>query len=738
LTSESRVSYRIEGIVQGVGFRPFVYSLAVNLGLSGFVLNNALGVFIEVQGCLEHLEAFEEALIHRLPPLARIDFWQKENLTCKDQKEGFSILQSDATLAKSSLVLPDMALCEDCLRELNDPTNRRFGYFFINCTNCGPRYSIIKTVPYDRPKTSMAPFIMCEACEKEYRNPLDRRYHAQPISCAKCGPSLSLRSLSNELLASDEAAIKRLAELIHQGHIVAMKGMGGFHLMCDATDDSALQKLRARKHRPTKPFAVMFKDIEAVQSECDMTLHEQQGVLSQLRPIVLLKRFSHLSKISPLVAPHTDRLGVFLPYTPLHVMLFQTLQVPIVATSANRSGEPIIADAQTLVSKLGNVIEYYLDYNREIVHRSDDSVMQFVGNKTLLMRASRGIAPHSFRLNAQDNRAILAVGAHQKNAIAIYLNHQVIISPYIGDLDNVASNALFEEMIDAFARFYDFKPDLIVGDLHPNYASTQWAKKQGIPFVQVQHHYAHILSAMCEYDLNEKVLGLAWDGTGYGDDGTIWGSECLICDKNGYERVASLEPFFLLGGDAGIKETRRILASMLWQSLGDAADSILLRYFDENSLKRLKQLYTKKINAPSCSSMGRLFDAVAVLCGMDGEVSYDGESGLWLESLYDATITEAYHIEIDDKTMQFLHILEEMITDENPRIIATKFLNCLANVITELIGKYPLKTVLCGGVFQNRTLMEKVLSQAPRPLYFPQKIAINDGGICVGQIYKVL
>lgn len=737
MIDKERFSYDIEGIVQGVGFRPFIYTLAIRYHLCGFVLNNALGVHIEIEGESFALASFEKSLFDELPPLARIDTWHKKSITCKNDTT-FEIVHSVASDNKSSLVLPDMSLCDDCLNELRDPKNRRYNYFFINCTNCGPRYSIIKTVPYDRPFTSMQPFEMCDACKNEYTNPLNRRYHAQPISCSKCGPTLFLRNLHNDLLFTNNEAIVHLAELILKGHIVALKGMGGFHLICDATNDAAVKSLRQRKHRPSKPFAVMFKDKWAIENECEMTQNEEMGVTSLLRPIVLLKRKKQHSKISPLVAPKTDRLGVFLPYTPLHVMLFDHLSIPIVATSANRSGEPIISDADELTRKLGDVIEYYLDYNRDIVHSSDDSVMQFIGEETLIMRSSRGLAPQSFRVDFNDERTILAIGAHQKNAIAIYLNHQMIISPYIGDLDNVATCKLFEKMIDDFTHFYNLKIDVIVGDMHPHYASTQWAKRQALPFHQVQHHYAHILSAMCEHKLDEKVLGIAWDGTGYGEDGTIWGGEFFVCDREGYERVASFEPFLLLGGDASIKDTKRILASLLWQSMGDEADSFLLTLFSEKTLHSLKQIYVKKVNAPWCSSVGRIFDAVAVLCGMHDEVSYDGESGLWLESLYDSTISEAYDIKFDDKTMQYLHIFPEMLQDREPHVIATKFMNAMANIISDIAREYPLKIVLSGGVFQNRTLMEKILSQATQKLYFPQQIAINDGGICVGQIYKLL
>lgn len=737
MINKSRLIYHIEGIVQGVGFRPFVYTIALRYTLHGFVLNNAKGVVIEVEGFKESLDAFEQALFKELPPLARIDFWSKEGMACQGDMS-FEIHHSDEANTKSSLVLPDMSICKECFDELKDPHNRRYHYFFTNCTNCGPRYSIIKTVPYDRPYTSMQPFVMCEECHNEYTNPLDRRYHAQPISCSKCGPTLSLCSINGELLATNEEVIVQLAKLINAGHIVAMKGMGGFHLMCDATQDDVVANLRERKHRPSKPFAVMFKNLEAIKEECVLSVQEEEGISSLLRPIVLVKRNAKASKISPLIAPRIDRLGVFLPYTPLHVILFEYLKNPIVATSANRSGEPIISDATVLEQKLNGVVEYYLDYNREIVNSSDDSVLQYIGDKTLLMRSSRGIAPQSFRVDSKDERKILAVGAHQKNAIAIYLNHQIIVSPYIGDLDNIASNELFVKMIESFARFYDFTPDLIVGDLHPNYVSTQWAKKQNIPFMQVQHHYAHILSTMCEHKLSEPVLGIAWDGTGYGDDGTIWGGEFLLCNQERYERVVSFDPFLLLGGDASIKEIKRILASLLWDTLGDDADVHLLNYFDEKSLKLLKQIYTKQINSPRCSSVGRLFDAVAVLCGMEGNVSYDGESGLLIEALYDASIHEYYAIEIDDKIVHYKPMFVQMLKDKEPHLIATKFINTLVQIALRVSTRYSSPIVLSGGVFQNRTLMEKLLQNVTQNFYFPLQLAINDGGICVGQIYKVL
>lgn len=736
----NRIIFRIEGIVQGVGFRPFVFTLAHRFGLKGSVLNNSQGVYIDAEGEESVLKAFESALYNELPSLARIDFLEKTLQPCANFQD-FIILHSEEGNTKSSLILPDMSLCDACLHDIYEPSNKRYHYVFTNCTNCGPRYSIVKTVPYDRPNTSMKPFTMCEECMEEYTNPLDRRYHAQPISCPKCGPRIVLKTIQGEVLEEGNEALKMLALLIGKGHSVALKGMGGFHLICDASNASAIKQLREKKRRPTKPFALMFKNTKAIEETCTLSSFEKEALTSLLRPIVLVKRLDKNSPhIHTSVAPNMDRLGVFLPYTPLHVMLFEYLSSPIIATSANLSGEPIISDALQLEQKLSHVVSYYLDYNRDIINSSDDSIVQYVGEKALWMRLSRGLTPLSVRTSFKDKRTLLAIGAHQKNAIALYLNHQVILSPYIGDLDTIAGFVLFEKMVSSLRDFYDFEPECIVGDLHPNYATTQWAKKQNLPFVQVQHHYAHILSLMFEHQLDEPVLGLAWDGTGYGEDGTIWGGEFLECTPKTYKRLASFEPFLLLGGDASVKESRRVLASVLWdlEALGHDVEPILLSYFTALELKKLKQVYTKKINAPLCSSVGRLFDAVAVLCGMQGEISYDGQSGLFLESLYDKTIDDAYIFEHRDNTIHYKATFLEMIKDKEPSLIATKFINALAQLANHMASTTTLKCLLSGGVFQNRTLLEKILSTHENTFILHEKLTPNDGGICIGQLYYAL
>ena len=726
--------------MQGVGFRPFIYQIAHANSIKGYVLNNSLGVEIEAEGHIEDLEKFDNSLHVELPPLARVDLINKEELNCFGYTN-FHIKKSNTQTSKHTLISPDMSICDDCRRELDDNTYFRYKYFFINCTNCGPRYSIIKTVPYDRVNTSMSNFIMCQKCEEEYKNPMNRRYHAQPISCSDCGPELFLRNIDGTLLAKNSKAIDTLASLIEEGHIIAMKGMGGFHLVCDASNSKTVKLLRERKKRRTKPFAVMFQSIEEIKKCCNITKEEGEAITSQQRPIVLVKKRDKNLLLSDLVAPYIDRLGVFLPYTPVHVLLLKKLKKPIIATSANRKGEPIITDEEELKKSLGDVVDFYLDYNRAIVNASDDSVLQMIGDKQVMMRASRGFTPMSFRHESGEKRHILAVGAHLKNSIAIYIDNQVILSPYIGDLDSIKSCDFFLKTLETFKRLYNFDPKTIICDLHPNYFTTQWAKKQGCELHKVQHHYAHILSCMFEHKIEKKILGVAWDGTGYGDDGTIWGGEFFVCDKKSYERIAYFEPFLLLGGDKSIKDIKRVALSMIF----DIADKSLDEYarfislFSKNELSLLTQMHSKAINSPKCSSVGRIFDAVAVFSGVCSKVSYDGESGLIIENLYDESIEGSYEFYLDGKIIRYKHIFKEMLSDKEPKIIATKFINGLVDIFFKISNRYDLDIVLGGGVFQNRTILEKITKKPMKQnIYFPHKLPINDGGIAVGQLYNYL
>ena len=728
----------MEGLVQGVGFRPFVYSLALKHTLFGFVLNTPEGVCIDVEGSDEALVSFEHSLCTQLPPLARIDLIFKEARPVCGYTV-FSIRESQQSGSKHSAVPPDMGLCEACLKEMNDPSNFRYKYPFINCTNCGPRYSIIQTVPYDRPHTSMAPFTMCPTCKSEYDDPLNRRYHAQPVSCAQCGPSLFLRKIDGTLLAKDEDAIKLLVAALKEGSIVAMKGMGGFHLMCNGENEAVVQELRKRKHRPTKPFAVLCKNLEQAALHVSMTDAEIKMLTSIVKPIVLMQK-KQTSTLAVSLAPGIDRLGIFLPYTPLHVRIFDRIDFALIATSANRSGEPIIKDSEQLQKKMSDVIDLYLDYDRTIINASDDSVVQLIDDSPLLMRSSRGLTPHSFRIETKSNETILAVGAQQKNAIAVYKEGQIIQSPYIGDMDNLETFAFFERTIETFKSFYNLRFDRIITDKHPSYMTTKWAKAQNVPIHQVQHHFAHIVATMFEHGLHEEVLGVAWDGTGYGDDGTIWGGEFFLCTTTSYERVGHFAPFKLLGGDASIKQIKRIAFSLLQEIPKEQWTTRALNFMESFPLsesKLLTKMYEKNLNSPLCSSVGRLFDAVAAIATGLEHVSYDGESGLIIEGLYDEKIQGSYQFECDAMGVIWHNSAILSMFQDSPSEIATKFLNGLVNCIIDMAKKYQRPVVLGGGVFQNKTLVKSLrhgLIKENIPLFFPHKTVSNDGSVALGQL----
>ena len=734
-----RLGIWVEGLVQGVGFRPFVYTLAHHYKLCGFVRNTPEGVYVDIKVEKKNINSFIVDFHAKLPPLARIDLLKKSPLNLK-YDTNFVIEKSDYSGAKHSAILPDMAVCEDCLREMQDPLNRRYKYPFTNCTNCGPRYSIIRTVPYDRPNTSMDIFTMCPRCQSEYDNPLDRRYHAQPISCPDCGPKLELKRITDDVvLECDERAIEGLATEIKNGAIVAMKGMGGFHLICDALNPEAIQTLRERKNRPTKPFAVLCKDLEMACEYGQMDEAEIKMLSSITKPIVLVHK--KLNTIMPQeIAPHTDRLGLFLPYTPLHVRLFGYLDGPIVATSANRSGEPIIHKGEMIAQKLSHVVDFVLDFNREIINASDDSVVQIVDNKPLYLRLSRGLSPFTFPVKTNSNQTILAVGAEQKNALALLHEGKIIQSPYVGDMHTLEGFEFFTRTLESLKNFYNITPQQILCDMHPNYHTTQWAKSQNLPTMSVQHHHAHICATMLEHNLKGPVLGVAWDGTGYGMDGTIWGGEFLLCEGGTFERVGYFEPFKLIGGEVAIKDIWRVAYSILRDKLGSSVDDLPCFASYKNRLSIVGKAYENSINSPFCSSVGRIFDAVAFLATSLGEVSYDGESGLLIEKLYNPTCKEHYDFKIEEGCIKYKDIFPTMLGDKTELIIA-KFINGLIKCIIKINQNYKLPIVVGGGVFQNKTLLNRLSIECKREsmaLFFPQKTPPNDGGIAFGQLAKYI
>jgi len=716
-----RESYFIQGFVQGVGFRPFVYKIATALNLKGFVKNNERGVAIEVEGDAASLRLFQKQLTSKIPPLARIDNLEKTQLEAIGSIE-FEIKKSMLYFnsSKVALVSPDIAICKDCLNDIQHTTKYK-DYFATNCTNCGPRYSIIKTVPYDRENTSMKKFMMCQSCEDEYKDPLKRRYHAQPVSCNSCGPTLS-------------DSIEKTAKLIKSGKIVAIKGIGGFHIVCDATNDAVIQTLRLHKNRPSKPFAIMSQDVMQIETFAHINAKELELLTSKEAPIVILdKRQLIDTKLSAFVAPNIKKIGCFLPYTALHHILFRHLDNPIVATSANLGNEPIITEKETLLQKLP-FIDFVLDFDRDILNAVDDSLVQVINGKTQTLRLSRGYAPKIIKLPFKSEKKILAVGANQKNSIAFVIDDKIILSPHIGDLDSLEAFDFFTRTLETFKRFYDFEPDIIVHDKHPNYETTKWAKQQNKELVAVQHHLAHIYACKAEFGLSGDYLGFSFDGTGYGSNGNLWGGEVFVGD----ERKYSFKQIKLLGGEKAIKEPRRVALSILFDkyTLDEVLsfDLELVKSFTESEIKILHQSHTKNLNAPLISSVGRVFDGVASFANLLQFQSYEGEAGLICEQHYNRNISQSFEYKIVDGVID----IEFDFFDEK---IVSKFINTLVTIVVDISKKENMEVILSGGVFQNKTLLELIIVELEKEKithYSQEETTINDGGIALGQVFYMI
>ena len=741
---------QIKGVVQGVGFRPFVYTLALKYDIKGWVNNDEKGVNILLYACEENIRKFINELKSNPPILAKIDSINIEEITEIKEYKTFEIIQSESSKNKSTIISPDIAICDDCLKDINDMSNFRYNYSLTNCTNCGPRYSIIKTVPYDRINTSMASFNLCNDCKKEYENPTNRRYHAQPVACEKCGPNVILYSNKNEVLSYDIDAIKKVAQEINKGSIVAIKGMGGFHLICDANNDNVVKELRIRKSRLNKPFAIMFKDINSIKNYTNLTQKEEEFLTSKERPIVLVKKKKNFD-LSEQIAPNINHLGCFIAYTPLHHLLFRYLNNPIVATSANLKGEPIIISKDEIIEKLSNVVDFVLDFNRDILNASDDTVIQIVDNDITKIRNARGYAPTSLNFKNICEKKILSLGANQKSTISLYLKNNLILSPYIGDLNSLKSMEYFERTIETFKRFYDFEPEVIVCDKHPNYESTKFALKlkqtnPNIELVQIQHHYAHVLSVMAEYKLEKDVLAFIFDGTGYGDDGNIWGGEVFVASKKEYKRINHFKYFKLLGGEKAVLEPKRVALSLLFDSF--SLEEILnfeipcVKAFKESEIKMFHTMWQKGLNSPLTSSVGRLFDAVASFADILHIQSYEGETGLQIEENYDKTIIQSYAYEIIDDKIEISSMIKQIILEKDKKQICLKFINTLVSIVLDISNFYKdLPIVLGGGVFQNRTFLELLINkfkEQNREFYYNKNIPLNDGGISVGQIYHII
>ena len=762
-----RLRLVVRGAVQGVGFRPFVFRLAAELGLNGWVNNSAQGVFIEVEGVRVQLERFLLRVERQRPPRSFIQSLESSWLDPLGYAH-FEIRESDAGGPKTALVLPDIATCPDCLREIFDPQNRRYFYPFTNCTNCGPRFSIIQSLPYDRAGTSMRGFSMCPLCQAEYDDPRDRRFHAQPNACPVCGPRLALwdsrgRSVPLEKLSGSLAILSFAAGAIRRGEIVALKGLGGFQLLVAAHNEDAVLRLRRLKQREEKPFALMFPSLASVRSACDVSPLEERALCSPESPIVLLRRLRAASSgasavPAPSLAPGNPNLGVMLPYTPLHHLLMSLLEFPVVATSGNLRDEPLCIDERDAIERLGNLADLFVVHDRPIVRHVDDSILRIVAGRELLLRRARGFAPLPVTL--QDSGAarpvVLAVGPHLKNTIALSHGPQVFLSQHIGDLETDQAFQAFRRVIDDFEHLFAATPTVVAADAHPDYLSTKFAQSWGVthpgaPFVSVQHHVAHVFSCMAENDLKPPLLGVAWDGTGYGTDGTVWGGEFFHVTASECVRVAHLRPFPLPGGDSAIKEPRRAALGLLYAQLGPSVferkDLAPLRAFSGAELKSLAAMLARRFNSPMTSSMGRLFDAAAALAGLRQRARFEGQAAMELEfGIGEIKTDEAYAMASVGEALDWFPMIEALLSDLHGRsplgIVAAKFHNGLIEALLDVARRIGLPAVvLSGGCFQNRYLTERAIdrlrAEGFRP-YWHQRVPPNDGGVSLGQVIAAL
>lgn len=752
-----RLHLQVQGMVQGIGFRPFVYRLATELGLTGWVRNSEGGVDIEIEGKPDRLTGFLEQLDQRCPPHARLTRLETRWLAPIGDEQFEIYASARAGQAQSAWVLPDLATCPDCLQELFDPSNRRYHYPLINCTHCGPRYSILTSLPYDRPRTTMGDFCLCPVCRQEYENPGDRRFHAQPNACPDCGPHIELWDDQGQVIGTETVSelIHAVADRMRQGEILALKGLGGFHLMVDARNDDAVRRLRDRKHRPSKPLAVMYPSLESLQQDYLISPVETELLTTAAAPIVLLtpQPNPHIS-LAPAVAPCQSTVGVMLPYTPLHHLLLAELGFPVVATSGNRAHAPICIDNAAAIDQLSDIADVFLIHNRPIARPVDDSVVRVIDEKPVVYRRARGYAPLPLSGGRSENvPCLLAVGGHLKNTVALSVQGRIVVSQHLGDLSQVQTTKRLQETIGQMLQLYNAQPVAIACDAHPDYISTQIAQTLGqqknIPVLPIQHHYAHVLAAMVDHALEPPVLGIAWDGTGYGLDGTIWGGEFLaVTSHQGFKRVAQVRPFPLPGGECAAREPRRSALGLLYAAFGDRAfelDSPIIKAFQPQEIKLLKTLLQKQVNTPSTSSMGRLFDSISAIVGLCQLATFEGEAAIALEASTTSVEThERYPYRLMAQGNCWLFDWEPMLlailADSHIPVgtIAAKFHNTLIDLIVTVASRVGIsQVVLTGGCFQNGYLVAGAMAQLRRvglQPYAHQQLPPNDGGLSAGQI----
>ncbi len=746
-----RRGIEVSGIVQGVGFRPYIYRLATERNLAGRISNTAAGVIVEIEGQAEVVDDFLARLPLEAPPLARITAIAVRDLPC-DHDSGFRIVASETGAERRVLISPDVAICEDCLRELFEPEDRRYLYPFINCTNCGPRFTIVRDIPYDRSRTSMNVFPMCVGCQAEYNDPLNRRFHAQPNACWECGPHVELRdNAGRHINAADP--IGEAAARLRAGAIVAVKGLGGFHLACDATSLAAVECLRERKRRVEKPFAVMVPDVAAAEQLCEMDGDSRTLLLRPERPIVLLPK-RQPNAVTDCVAPRNRYLGVFLPYTPLHHLLFSAGQFrALVMTSGNLSEEPIAIDNQEALARLRGLADYFLVHNREILLRSDDSVVRMVSGRARQLRRSRGYVPVPVFLH-REVPPILAVGGELKNTVCITNGNHAFLSQHIGDLENLESFSFFEEVVAHMKRILEIDPRVIAYDLHPDYFSTRWALAQtGAQLIGVQHHHAHIAACMAENHLEGRVIGFALDGTGYGTDGHVWGGEVLVADYREFERAAHFADVPMPGGAAAIREPWRMAVSYLAQHFGRSflhLDIPFVKQLEGRRTEALLRMVDRGVNSPLTSSCGRLFDAVAALIGVRQEVNYEGQAAIELEmamhrgednSSYPLTLVGEGDASVMHTKLLFEAIIADLRQGVPVEVISLRFHNGLVEVFTRLAllvreRSASNRVCLSGGTFQNAYLLERLRSSLAAnsfEVFTHSDVPAGDGGLSLGQ-----
>jgi hydrogenase maturation protein HypF len=745
----------VRGAVQGVGFRPFVYRLASELDLAGWVINASDGVHIEVEGGAGSIDQFIHRLQAEHPPHAMI---QSVDTRPSDPLGEMSFqIRKSASGAASALILPDLAMCPECRHELFDTSDRRYRYPFLNCTHCGPRFSIVIRLPYDRPNTTMTEFELCPECRAEYENPLDRRFHAQPTACPKCGPELWLAGSAGGRLADHGDALLQAEAALSEGQIVAVKGIGGFHLMCDARNEDAVMRLRHRKRREEKPLAVMSPNLDDADRYIVIDDSVRELLTSREAPIVLAQKRENADQIlAPSIAPGGNpHLGVMLPYTPLHALLLDDLGYPLVATSGNLTDEPICIDNDDAVRRLSDIADLFLLHDRPIARHVDDSVIRVMDGEAVMSRRARGYAPLPVQLPRPMPRT-LAVGGQLKNAVALAVNQDAFISQHIGDLDSEQAFSAFEDVIDQFTSLYETPPALIIHDTHPDYLSTRWTRKQPGKKIKLQHHAAHVYSCMAEHGLEGPAFGISWDGTGYGLDGTVWGGEFIIVDKGAWRRSASMRTFPLPGGESAIREPRRTALGLLMDAFGpektlQLSDLAPVDSFSAQEKTLLAQAVVKSINSPRTSSMGRLFDAVASLLNLRQVMSYEGQAAMELEwALPSESISDCYEIPLvadntDDRPLRYdwqpmlEKLLEDLRNGVADSVIAARFHNALAELAVSAAQDAEIHNVtLTGGCFQNKYLTERTCMRLREEGFTPlihRSVPPGDGGIALGQLY---